>query len=93
MSEAIIVAVITGGLSLAGVVITCMATSQKNERTQAVAQAVTETKIDELTREVRQHNGFAEKIPVHQAEIDALKRRVGILEKYHTAPTLTKEEY
>lgn len=86
MGEAIVVAIITGGLSLAGVVITCMATSRKTEQAQAVAQAVTETKIDELTREVRTHNGFAEKIPVQQAEINDLKRRVANLEKYHTQP-------
>ena len=86
MSEAILVAVITGGLSLAGVVITCLATSSKTERAQAVAQAVTETKIDELTREVRAHNGFAEKIPVLQNEVQELKHRVDKLEKYHTQP-------
>lgn len=86
MSEAILVAVITGGLSLVGVVITCLATSSKTERAQAVAQAVTETKIDELTREVRAHNGFAEKIPVLQNEVQELKHRVDKLEKYHTQP-------
>lgn len=86
MSEAILVAVITGGLSLAGVVITCLATASKTERAQAVAQAVTETKIDELTREVRAHNGFAEKIPVLQSEMKELKHRVDKLEKYHTQP-------
>lgn len=86
MSEAIIVAIITGGLSLVGVVISNLATAHKTEKAQAVAQAVTETKIDELTREVRQHNGFAEKIPVLQSEITDLKRRVGNLEKYHTQP-------
>lgn len=86
MSEAIVVALITGGLSVLGVVITSMATARKTEQTQAVAQAVTDTKIDELTREVRQHNNFAEKIPVQQAEINDLKRRVGNLEKYHTQP-------
>ena len=86
MSEAIIVAVITGGLSLVGVVVTCLATSSKNARTQAVAQAVTETKIDELTREVRAHNGFAEKIPVLQNDVASLKQRVDKLEKYHTQP-------
>lgn len=86
MSEAIIVAVITGGLSLAGVVITCLATASKNEKTQAVAQAVTETKIDELTREVRAHNGFAEKIPVLQSEVKDLKHRVEKLEGYHSQP-------
>ena len=92
MSEAIIVAIITGGLSLAGVVITCMATSRKTEKNQAVAQAVTETKIDELTREVRAHNGFAERIPVLDSKIKSLERRVGILEKFHTHPILTEEE-
>lgn len=86
MSEAIIVAVITGGLSLAGVVITSLVTASKAERAQAVAQAVTETKIDELTREVRTHNGFAEKIPVLQNDVDSLKQRVGNLEMYHTQP-------
>ena len=86
MGEAILVALITGGLSLAGVVITSMATARKTEQAQAVAQAVTATKIEELTREVRQHNGFAEKIPVLKAQYDALERRVSDLEKYHKQP-------
>lgn len=80
MSEAIIVALITGGLSLAGVVITCMATAKKTEKATAVAQAVTETKIDELTREVRLHNGFAEKIPVIQEQIKVINHRLDELE-------------
>ena len=86
MSEAIVVALISSGVSLVGVVITCLATAKKTEKAAAVAQAVTETKIEELTREVRAHNGFAEKIPVQQVQIDDLKRRVGILEKYHAQP-------
>lgn len=86
MGEAILVAVITGGLSLIGVIITSMATTRKTEQAQAVAQAVTETKIDNLTQEVRQHNGFAQKIPLLQAECDNLKRRVTDLEKYHKQP-------
>lgn len=83
MSEAIVVALISGCISLAGVVITSLATASKTEKNQAVAQAVTDTKIDELTREVRQHNGFAEKIPLLKSECDDLKRRVSNLEKYH----------
>ena len=83
MSEAIIVALITGGLSLAGVVITCLATARKTEKAAAVAQAVTDTKITELTREVRLHNGFAEKIPVIQEQIKVINRRIGDLEQYH----------
>lgn len=80
MSEAIIVALITGGLSLAGVVVTCLATAKKTEKATAVAQAVTETKIDELTREVRLHNGFAEKIPVIQEQIKVINHRLNDLE-------------
>lgn len=86
MGESIIVAVITGGLSLVGVVLTSMATARKQEQAQAVAQAVTDTKIDNLTQEVRQHNGFAQKIPVLQAKCDNLEGRVKDLEKYHKQP-------
>ncbi len=83
MSEAIIVALITGGLSLAGVVITCLATAKKNETAMKISQAVTDTKIDELTREVRLHNGFAEKIPVIQEQIKVINHRIEDLEQYH----------
>lgn len=83
MTEAIIVALITGGLSLAGVVITCVVTARKNETAVKVSQAVTETKIDELTREVRLHNGFAEKIPVMQEQIKSINHRIGDLEQFH----------
>lgn len=86
MSEAILVAIITGGLSLAGVVITCLATAKKTERAAAVAQAVTDTKLDELTREVREHNNFALRMPVVEHEVNDLKRRVSNLEQYHKAP-------
>lgn len=83
MTEAIIVALITGGLSLAGVVITCVATARKTEKATAVAQAVTDTKIEELTREVRQHNGFAQRMPVVEEQIKTINRRIGNLEGYH----------
>ncbi len=81
MSEAIAVAFITGGLSLAGVVATCLATARKNEKTAAVTQAVTDTKIEALTREVRLHNGFAEKIPVMQEQIRVINHRLSDLER------------
>lgn len=83
MSEAIIVALITGGLSLAGVVVTCIATAKKTEKTQAVAQAVTDTKIEELTREVRAHNGFAQRMPVVEEQIKVINHRIEDLESYH----------
>lgn len=86
MSEAIAVALITGGLSLAGVVVTCIVTSKKTEKAAAVAQAITDTKLEELTREVREHNNFAQKMPVLQQEVNELKRRVGNLENYHKQP-------
>lgn len=80
MSEAILVALITGGLSLAGVVITCLATAKKNETAMKVAQAVTDTKISELTREVRQHNNFAQRMPVVEEQIKVINRRLEDLE-------------
>ena len=83
MSEAIIVAVITGGLSLTGVVITCLATAKKTEKAAAVAQAVTDTKIDELTREVRSHNNFARRMPVVEEQIKVINHRLSDLETYH----------
>ena len=81
MSEAILVALITGGLSLAGVVITCLATAKKTEKATAVAQAVTDTKIDELTREVRAHNHFAQRMPVVEEQIKGIHRRLSALEQ------------
>ena len=83
MSEAILVALITGGLSLAGVVITCLATARKTEKTAAVAQAVTDTKIEALTREVRHHNGFAQRMPVVEEQIKVLNQRVEDLEQFY----------
>lgn len=80
MSEAVVVALITGGLSLAGVVITCLATAKKTEKAAAVAQAVTDTKIDELTREVRLHNGFAQRMPVVEEQIKVINHRISDLE-------------
>lgn len=68
MSE-IIVAVITGGLTLAGVLIS-----------NSKAQAVTETRLDELTREVREHNNFAKRMPVVEEQIKVINHRIEDLE-------------
>ena len=81
MSEAILVALITGGLSLIGVVLTCLATAKKSEKTAAVTQAVTDTKIEELTREVRLHNGFAQRLPVVEEQIKVINHRLTDLER------------
>lgn len=80
MNDAILVALITGGMSLVGVVITCLATAKKSEKAQAVAQAVTDTKIEELTREVRVHNGFAQRMPVVEEQIKVINHRLEDLE-------------
>ena len=76
MSEAILVALITGGLSLAGVIATCTVTANKQEKAQAVAQAITDTKIEELTREVREHNHFAHRIPLLEEKVHNLEQRI-----------------
>lgn len=69
MTEAIICALITGGITLVGVLVT-------NSR----AQAVTEEKIEELTREVREHNNFAKRMPVVEEQIKVINRRITDLE-------------
>ena len=81
MSEAILVALITGGLSLSGVVITCLATAKKSETAMKISQAVTDTKIQELTREVRLHNGFAQRLPVVEEQIKVINQRISDLER------------
>ena len=81
MSEAVLVAVISGGLSLLGVVITGWLTARKNETALKVSQAVTDTKIQELTREVRLHNGFAQRLPVVEEQIKVLNHRITDLER------------
>ena len=83
MAETIITSLITGGLSLAGVVITCLATAKKTEKAAAVAQAVTDTKLEELTREVREHNNFALRMPTLEQKVNDIERRVSALEQYH----------
>jgi len=83
MTEAIVVALITGGLSLAGVVVTCLATAKKTEKAAAVAQAVMDTKLEELTREVRLHNNFAQRIPVVEHQIKVINHRLEDLECFH----------
>ena len=87
MTEAVLVACISGGLSLVGVIITSIVTSKKQEKVAAVSQAVTETKLEELTREVREHNNFAQRMPAVEQEIHDLDRRVTSLEQYHKGPT------
>lgn len=80
MSEAIIAAIITGVLALIGTVITNLFASKKTEQSLKVSQAVTDTKIDELTREVREHNNFARRMPVVEEQIKEINYRIKNLE-------------
>ncbi len=81
MSEAIIVAIITGGLSLIGVIVSNNRTAQSMDAKLDKQQAVTETKLEELTREVRAHNNFAQRIPVMEEQIKVANHRIADLEK------------
>ena len=83
MSEAIIVALITGLLSLAGAVISNLATARKNAAVLQTQQAVTDTKIEDLTREVRTHNHFAQRMPVVEEQIKVINHRIHDLEAFH----------
>ena len=81
MSDAIIVAIITGGLSLIGVIVSNIHTAQSMDAKLDKQQAVTETKLEELTREVRTHNNFAQRIPVLEEQMNVANHRIADLEK------------
>lgn len=79
--ESIIVALITGGLSLIGVIITSRSNGKKLQQQLEIAQAVTDTKIVELTREVRDHNNFAKRVPVLEEKMKVANHRIDDLER------------
>ena len=77
----IIVALIVGGLSLIGVIITNISSKKKVQTDMKVQAAVTYEKLEELTREVREHNNFARRMPVVEEQIKAINHRIINLEK------------
>ena len=77
---AIVAAIISGGLALIGVVLTVSASNSKIQNALEKAQAVTDTKLEELTREVRKHNGFAERMPVVEEQIKVINQRLDKVE-------------
>ena len=81
MSDAIIVALITGGLSLIGVLISNSRAAQNMDAKLEKQQAITDTKLDELTREVRAHNNFAQRVPVMEEQIKVVNHRIADLEQ------------
>lgn len=80
MGEAIITALITGGLALIGTIITVLMTSRKTTESIRVNQAITDTKLQTLTEEVRKHNSFAERVPVMEEQIKVINHRIDDLE-------------
>lgn len=72
--------IVVGLLALVGVIITNSRSNRDIEKKIAVAQAVTDTRIDELTREVREHNCFARRMPVVEEQIRVANRRISKLE-------------
>ena len=84
MNELLVTA-LSGLLTLIGVCVTAWASAKKTRDQVAdrlrVAQAVTDTKLDDLTREVRAHNDFASRIPVLEEQIKVINHRIADLEK------------
>ena len=80
----VIVAVITGGIALFGTLIGVYfqnkAITDKITHSLDIRQAVTDTKIEELTREVREHNNFAKRMPVVESQIETINKRIDALE-------------
>lgn len=76
LTVAIVTALISGAVTLIGVLIA-----------NSKSQAVMETKVEALTREVREHNNFAKRMPVVEQKLEDITRRIGELEGYHKPDT------
>lgn len=86
MTEALIsagAAVVVGVLSLVGVMISNSRANSKMQNDIKTAQAVTDERISELTREVREHNGFGRRIPVIEEQVKVINHRISDLEELH----------
>ena len=77
MSDAIVSALITGGVALIGIIVTALSTNSKLDKQYAIM----DTKLTELTREVREHNNFAKRMPVVEEQIKVANHRISDLEK------------
>lgn len=92
MADIVVVALITGGCSVIGVILTNMASNRKVEQQIEKAQAVTDVKLEQLTDEVRRHNSFGDRITTAEAKIQELMARLERLDgkiehlrEYHEA--------
>ena len=90
MDTAIVVAIVTGLFGLVGSVIVALIASANTRHTLTnqlqISQAVTDTKLEELTREVRKHNAFAERLPVLEEKISVANHRIEDLERNQKSP-------
>lgn len=83
MTEAIIVALITGGFALLGSILTGRKSAREIDHKLDKQQAVMRTQLEELTREVRLHNNFAQRVPVMEEQIKVANHRINDLEGFH----------
>ena len=81
MDPTVLASLITGLLSLAGVLLSNLLSDRRREAAQKIAQAVTDARLEELTREVRLHNNFARRMPVVEEQIKILQHSLEKLEK------------
>ena len=83
MNESIIVALVTAGAAILSNVVLSNKNSREIDHKLETHQAVTDTKIEELTREVREHNNFARRMPVVEEQIKVANHRIDDLENEH----------
>ena len=85
MSDAVLVAIISGVCSMivgiVSAVIAAKSTGNDVQKKMEIQMAVTDTKLEELTREVRTHNNFAQRMPVLEEQIKVANHRIEDLEK------------
>lgn len=81
MTDTVISAVITGLLALVGVIVTNISSGRKMRFQIEKSQAITDVKVEELTREVRQHNNFAARMPVVEEQIKVINHRLSDIER------------
>ena len=86
MTEAIVVAIISGCLTLLGTVITVVSTSKRQQTQMETKIAVIDQRISDLTRSVEKHNNFAQRMPVVEEQIKAMNQKISDLEQYHKQP-------
>lgn len=81
MDTAIVVSIISGIFTLAGTIISVIVGFSKASQKAAIQQAVTDTKLEALTEEVRKHNHFAERLPVVEEQMRVANHRIADLEE------------